>query len=146
MRLRDCILTCAVGWALAAPAAAAPGVDVLSSPWKGEWTSPKGFLYYAESHLNVGEGGAVEGHFQWTLKRSPRPSEQKKLDFTGKEFVRGRFDAVSGILTLEGYQKEDPHGILGLDKYRLLLAENGQVLTGMTWNNGSWRGIFSLTR
>ena len=54
--------------------------------------------------------------------------------------------AASRVLALEGYRKEDPLGVIGLDTYRLLLAENDLALAGMTANHGDWQGRFWATR
>jgi hypothetical protein len=96
-----------------------------ASRWAGQWTSPTGFLYLAEMRLEIGPGGAAEGAIT---------------------YVRGRYDAASRVLALEGYRKEDPLAVIGLDTYRLLLAENGLALAGMTSNHGDWQGRFWATR
>ncbi|MGH8106553.1 MAG: hypothetical protein ACREO2_09550, partial [Arenimonas sp.] len=77
---------------------------------------------------------------------SPNAEDQVKLGMTGIEFVHGKYDPASRVLTFEGISKTDPNNILGLDKYKLLLADNDNVIGGITLNNGSWRGVFSLTR
>lgn len=120
--------------------------SALAGPWKGVWSSPDGSLYHAQSHWDVKQGGSLEGHILWTLRRSPRDNEQQKIGMTGREYVRGKFDFNSKVLSMEGYRKEDPNGILGLDKYRLILTENLQVMAGPTWSHGSWKGLFFLTR
>lgn len=95
-----------------------------ASRWHGQWTSPTGFLYLAEVRLEIRADGAAEGAITWTLAHSPRESELPKLGQKGVEYVRGRYDGASRVLALEGYRKEDPLDIIGLDTYRLLLAEN----------------------
>ncbi len=114
--------------------------------WQGEWSSPRGYIYVAEMHLQDPSGGKIEGHINWTLRKSPRAHEQSKLGSTGTEFVKGSYELTSRVLTLDGYRKTDPNGVLGLDKYRLIFAENGKVLGGITWNHGSWSGQIFLTR
>ena len=121
-------------------------ISTVSGTWVGEWTSPDGFVYDASLELQAPADGAVSGQIKWTLKQSPRAQEQSKLGLTASEFVRGTFDRLCGILTLEGYEKTDPNMIIGLDKYRLLLAENHTVLGGITKHYGSWRGLFVLSR
>ena len=116
------------------------------SRWHGQWTSPTGFLYIAELQLEIRPDGAAEAAITWTLAHSPRETELPKLGQKGVEYVRGRYDVASGVLALEGYRKEDPSGILGLDTYRILLAENGWALAGMTKNHGDWQGRFWATR
>ncbi len=129
--------------------AAQDDAQAIASPagvWEGAWISPKGYLYQAKMRLQTVSGGKIEGQIDWTLRKSPRLEEQAKLGFTGVEFVRGSYDPASRVLSFDGYAKTDPDLILGLDKYRLLLAENGKALGGLTWNNGSWQGQFFATR
>jgi len=114
--------------------------------WQGEWSNPGGYIYIANMQLTAASDGSILGKIQWTLKQSPRAEEQSKLGKTGTEFVNGSYDPGSRILMLEGISKTDPDNILGLDKYKLLLADNSDVMGGITWNNGSWRGIFALSR
>lgn len=130
-------------------AAAQDDAQSIASPagtWQGAWISQSGFLYVAKMRIQTVSDGKFEGQIDWTLRKSPRPEEQTKLGMTGIEFVRGAYDPVSRVLSFEGYAKTDPDLILGLDKYRLLLAENGKALGGLTWNNGSWQGQFIATR
>lgn len=122
----------------------APGP--LAGTWEGTWLSPSGFVYLAEMRLELNSSGAVEGEIKWALTKSPRAEEQPKVGMTGTEFVRGKFDSTSNVLAIDGYRKDDPNQILGLDKYRLILAENGAALGGITWNHGSWRGLIGLSR
>jgi hypothetical protein len=114
--------------------------------WQGEWSNPDGHIYIADMQLTAASDGSVLGKIQWTLKQSPLTEEQSKLGKTGVEFVSGSYDPGSRVLTFEGISKTDPDNILGLDKYKLLLADNSNVIGGITWNNGNWRGVFSLTR
>jgi hypothetical protein len=114
--------------------------------WAGQWTSPEGFIYLAELHVETAADGSAAGQINWTLGKSPRAQEQAKLGLTGVEFVKGTYNPASRTLSLDGVSKSDPNGILGLDKYRLILAENGIVLGGITWDHGSWRGLISLVR
>lgn len=118
----------------------------LDGTWGGIWLSPSGYVYLAEMRLKVDNSGSLEGEIKWILKESPRAEEQSKLGMTGTEFVRGSFDAKNRLVSFDGYRKDDPNQILGLDKYRLILAENGIVLGGITWNHGAWTGLFSLSR
>ena len=125
---------------LAAPAQTGP------SKWQGQWTSPTGFLYLAEVALEIRPDGTAEAAITWTLAASPRESELQKLGMKGIEYVRGRFDRASGVLALEGYRKEDPGQVIGLDTYRLVLAENSRALGGITSNHGDWLGRFWAVR
>ncbi|MCP3921630.1 MAG: hypothetical protein GY714_03500 [Desulfobacterales bacterium] len=114
--------------------------------WRGEWSSPRGYIYVAEMHLKAPHNGKIEGHINWIMQRSPRAADQSKIGTSGTEFVKGTFDISSRVLSIAGYGKDDPNVILGLDKYRLLLADNDNIIGGITWNHGSWEGKFFLTR
>lgn len=114
--------------------------------WQGQWSNPTGYVYVAEMQLAADSGGNILGKIHWTLQQSPRAEEQSKLTMSGTEFVSGTYDSSSRVLTFEGISKTDPNAILGLDKYKLLLADNANVMGGITLNNGNWRGLFSLTR
>lgn len=114
--------------------------------WQGEWIDASGYLYHAQMQLTAGSGNAILGKIEWTLEKSPSADEQTKLGMTGTEFIAGTYDSASRVLTFRGVSKSDPNNILGLDEYKILLATNANVLGGITLNNGSWRGLISLTR
>ena len=118
----------------------------LHGSWSGQWSSPDGFIYLAELHLESAGNGTVKGQINWILNRSPRTEEQSKLGLTGIEFVKGTYNPANKVLSIDGYSKTDPNSILGLDKYRLILAVNGAAIGGVTWNHGSWRGLLGLRR
>ena len=70
----------------------------------------------------------------------PSAEEQGKLGLTGTEHITGSYDSDCGILTFEGYRLDDPNGILGLDKYRLVLDPDGMRVGGLTAHGGTWMG------
>ncbi len=119
---------------------------LLTSPWKGYWISPKGFLFTANVRLRIAQNNSVEGEIAWVMERSPREEDKAKLGIGATEYVRGSYDPRARILRLEGYRKDDPNQVIGLDKYHLVLADSNQVLGGITWNHGSWQGLISLAR
>ncbi len=123
------------------PAQAAGAASVAGS-WSGSWVAPEGYSYAAAMRLEMGADYGVQGQITWTLEQSPRKEERSKIGLTGIEYVRGTFDPASGVLLMEGYEKADPNAILGLDRYRLFLAENGTVIGGITWHHGEWTGLF----
>ena len=118
----------------------------VAGTWNGVWIAPEGFVYAAEMHLTVDANNTVEGYITWTLRQSPRPAEQSKIGLTGLEFVRGTYDSRCRVARLVGYRLDDPAGILGLDRYELLLARTGASLGGITWHHGPWTGQLLLTR
>jgi hypothetical protein len=117
----------------------------VAGPWRGMWKGGD-FLYEAEMTLNVSPAANVEGSIGWTLRASPRPNEASKIGMKGIEYVRGKFYPDVGLLILDGYRKDDPNGILGLDKYRLVVSPTGKILGGITQEHGDWGGQFFLTR
>jgi len=118
----------------------------LAGPWQGRWTAPEGWIYEAVINLQVGGSGATSGEINWTLRKSPRPAEQGKVGMTGVELVRGNYYANVGAFILEGYEKKDPNGILGLDKYRLVVSDNRKTMGGITRHHNAWTGQFLLSR
>jgi hypothetical protein len=140
------LATGGLGWAQTG----ADDRTVLNGKWDGVWTSvsPKdaGYVYFASFNMTVQPDNSIEGAITWTIKASPRPEEQAKIGLTGTEYVHGVYDEASKMAQFEGYKKDDPNSILSLDKYRLILAPNNQVLGGITWSNGTWQGLISLSR
>lgn len=141
------LMTClafVVGLLLAAPAAAQgfpPG------PWRGIWTGGAGaYEYQAELDFTMENSGRVEGQFTWMLVVSPRLEEQNKIGQRAVEHLEGAFDPNSGALTLRGTRVDDPHGIIGMDVYRLVVSPNGEYIAGITQDNGTWQGRIELTR
>jgi hypothetical protein len=118
----------------------------LNHRWKGTWTDSEGYLYHGKVKFEVTDEGKVEGVISWTLVKSPRLGEQSKLGRTGRESVKGSYDEKTRVLSFAGNKKDDPYSVIGLDRYRLILAENDKVIGGITWDHGTWRGLCSLVR
>ena len=118
----------------------------LSGTWQGQWTSPSGFLYAAVLTLEVSADGLARGDFNWILKRSPRPAEQSKLGMSGTEYVSGSTKTTARTVTLAGTRKDDPNNVIGLDRYKMVVSDNGRVIGGITENHGDWQGQIILTR
>lgn len=150
--LAAAIAALAVGLALVLPPARSSAqplsideIAALQGPWRGVWLSDT-FTYEAEMTLAAEPGGKVEGAIRWTLRKSPRANEQAKVGRTGVEHVRGEYHPAQGLLVVEGYRKDDPDGILGLDRYRLAVGENSRTMAGVTRDHGTWKGRFFLQR
>jgi len=123
----------------------------VDGDWNGIWTNPAGFVYSAHIILTSGPGcrtcavigdGSIQGKILWTLRKSPASNSTDLsgiTQVTATEYVRGEMKG-EGFLVLNGYQKDDPHNIIGLDQYRLAISDNGKVIGGITANNGSWTG------
>jgi len=118
----------------------------LSGTWRGQWISPPGFLYAAILTLRVGADGLATGSFAWTLMRSPRPEEQSKLGMGATEYVSGRTNTTARTVTLAGTRKDDPNGVIGLDRYKMVVSDDGRTMGGITWNHGDWQGQIILSR
>jgi hypothetical protein len=116
----------------------------LAGPWHGMWTA-SGFRYEAVMTLNVAANGDAEGAINWTLRVSPRANEASKIGMKGTEYIRGKYYPDSATFALDGYRKDDPNVILGLDKYRLVVSETRKSMGGITWHHGPWTGQFFLT-
>jgi hypothetical protein len=127
------------------PQSAAAAATGLAGSWTGFWMAPEGYFYTAAMRLETGADNSVRGQITWTLQQSPRKEESSKVGLTGIEYVRGSFDPSSGVLVIEGYEEDDPNTVIGLDRYRLVLAENGIVLGGITWHYGDWKGLIQVT-
>lgn len=129
------------------PRISEPTAIALAKTWTGTWTSESGYVYDAVFKARVDPGGAVEGRLDWTLKKAPesRTDYADKIGATGTEFVWGTFDAAGRNLDMEGYRRDDPRTVLGLDRYRLTLTEDLSEIKGATWNHGTWKAAFRLT-
>jgi hypothetical protein len=122
----------------------------IEGRWAGFWVSysveSQGFLYEAALTLAGAADNSVEGQIRWTLRNSPRASEQAKVGLSAVEFVRGSYDPGSRVLRLAGYRKDDPNGVISLDRYHLVLSDNGNVIGGITESHGSWQGVLSTIK
>jgi hypothetical protein len=69
----------------------------------------------------------------------------EKVGLTAVEYVQGSYDSNTRIINLSGVRKDDPNGLIILDKYRLSLAGDNSTLAGATVG-GKTRGQISLRR
>jgi hypothetical protein len=129
----------------------------VAGEWRGIWTSPSGFVFTADLTLSTGPGcntcaaagdGSIQGQIVWTLRKvaaNASPDYAAKVGLTGTEFVKGEMKG-DGFLVFNGYRKDDPSNIIGLDRYRLALSDDGKVIGGITYDNGPWTGQFVAVR
>ncbi len=129
----------------------------VAGEWHGIWTNPTGFVFTAELTLEAGAGcktcaatgdGSIRGKIVWTLRKVGSDASEeyaKKVGMTATEYVKGEMKG-DGFLVLNGYDKDDPNGVIGIDKYRLAISDTGQVIGGITFNNGPWTGQFIAMR
>jgi hypothetical protein len=142
------ILTAVIVLALTPAAAVAQSPITLPrlTVWDAEWRNPEGHFYTAVLRLEIQKGRWVEGALTWTLHASPRAEEQAKLGMSGVEYVRGEYHERTGLLEFEGIRLEDPHTILGSDKYQLTVDSTAMGMAGKTSHGGTWAGVFTARR
>lgn len=117
----------------------------LAGPWSGTWTGNR-FSYQAAMTLAVDPDGAVTGSINWTLRTSPNERASQLVGKSGIENVRGTYYPDSATLSLQGYSKADPSGIVELDQYLLVVSPTRQTMGGITGEHGAWSGQFYLSR
>jgi hypothetical protein len=122
-----------------------PATDVAGA-WQGRWISPSGYLFTTTLELQVAPDGMAIGTFVWVLRRSPLPEEQSKLGLAATEYLSGRFDRGAGTLVIAGTRKDDPHDVMFMDRYRLIVSGNGRTIGGLSRNLGDWDGQLFLAR
>jgi len=122
---------------LAAPSAPKAGVD---GRWTGEWNGPEGDRFTFNMDLQQSKEASVSGKIDWTLRSSR--SYQYLIGRSGIEFVCGSFEPGLRSVKLQGYEKQDPYGVIGLDVYELTLSADTQELSGRTNHHGTWGGNF----
>lgn len=128
--------------AMPPPSSASP-----AGSWSGDWSSPSGAYLTTSVILDDDGSGNVSGRIEWTLRRTNRPDKQGKVGMSATEFVRGRFDPASRVLTMAGYRKDDPNNVLVMvDNYRLTLGGDSRSLTGKAKNGGSWNATMKLSK
>ena len=115
--------------------------------WSGDWTAPSGAYLNVVFTLNDDGNGRVNGQINWTLRRTTRPDKMSKIGMSATEYVNGNFDPVTRKLSLQGYRKDDPNGVLVmLDQYRLTLSSDENRLSGSAKNGGKWNARINATR
>jgi hypothetical protein len=62
------------------------------------------------------------------------------------EYVSGRTNTTARTVTLAGTRKDDPNEVIGLDRYKMVVSDDGRVMGGITWNHGDWMGQIILRR
>jgi hypothetical protein len=96
--------------------------------------------------LAVGVDGTVDGSIKWTLRASPNERASQLIGQSGIENVRGTYYPDSGSLSLQGYSKADPNGVVELDQYLLVVSPTRMTMGGITGEHGAWNGQFFLAR
>lgn len=142
------IMLLAMGLAFATPALAEPVTAeqqlVVEKSWTGTWTGGGGYIYSGVLTLSVGDDGAVDGAIAWTLRRVPPTNDQSRVGESAVESVSGAYSPTLGAIALQGYAASD-ETLIGLDLYRLVLAEDGSRIVGITEAGGGWDGRIEFT-
>lgn len=113
--------------------------------FKGTWTKINTTYVFEFDLILKHQGNKVEGYFIWKVIQLDENSSFSKnhykdrIGLTGKEFIRGSWYPSTNSYKFQGYRKEDPHQIIGLDYYELQLDEFDDI-GGKTSTAGSWLG------
>ncbi len=118
----------------------------MSGVWTGQWTSPKGFVYAATLDIQIRQDGFANGSLTWVLKQSPRAEDRARVGKTAIEYVSGRTNMTARTMTLAGTRKDDPENLIELDRYKMVISDDGRVMGGLSLNRGDWLGQIVLTR
>ena len=123
-----------------------PAADrhALEKEWEGRFGDDSS-EFAARLKIVVHNDGAVEGKIFWKLLKHTAEARKPLIGKEGIEYVWGTYDPAKRLLAIDGYRREDPFVMLGLDRYRLTLGDEGIRLKGTTWNHGANDGKFSLT-
>ena len=115
----------------------------------GTWTKVlTTYEFDFELYLTVDAKNEVKGFFVWKVINYDKYNKSSieyyadKLGLTAKEYVRGTYNPIRRELIMQGYKKDDPHSIIGIDTYKLEIDESGNI-GGTTKANGTWMGIIN---
>lgn len=125
-----------------------PPINANQTPagnWSGELTYPSGSTFSARCSLTKSDDGQVSGQIVWTLLRTTNPNKMGMIGQSATEFVRGTYEPATRTTSVNGYSKSDAIGLIILDKYRLVVSEDGKNLAGYSYG-GKARARFSLRR
>jgi hypothetical protein len=117
--------------------------------YKGEWTTKnKADLFTGIFKIEIKNDGTVNAEMVWTYLATDSAVKEVVNMYKGKkgksgiEYATGNFSANTNDIYFEGKEKDDPHVILGFDKYHLKLAANQQAIYGTTETAGTNEGLF----
>jgi hypothetical protein len=91
------------------------------------------YEYTSILHLVINDGN-VTGNQIWKAVQSPLPS----VGNVAVEYLAGTYNHESRLLEMSGTHKDDPKGIIALDKYQLTLSKDSLSLSGKTLADGNW--------
>lgn len=108
-----------------------PASAIATGNWDGEWSDSKG-TFSCELKLVQDSQNKMSGSIVWTLRKTRLAGFQKRIGLSGIEHVTGTFQQSERLLNLRGYRKNDPHVLIALDRYRLVLSPDGSTLAGQS--------------
>lgn len=118
-----------------------------------EWTKKnKQDLFTGICKIETDQQHVIIGEIIWRYWAIDSTDQDMTDMYKGKkgkmgiEFIEGNYFSNSHDVIFEGKDKNDPFGILGLDKYSLKLSANKQVLYGTTATEGTNSGLFYATK
>lgn len=116
--------------------------------FSGEWSILNQHnLFTGLFKIEIKNDGTAKAELLWTYLATDSTSHDMldlykgKKRMSGIEYATGNFSEATNDLYLEGTEKNDPHVILGLDKYHLKLAANKQFIYGSTETEGTNEGL-----
>ena len=118
----------------------------LNGKWTGEWTNDAGYKYNCKLFLNGDTWNYLAGSISWTLIKSPKSSDNEKLNRSAVEYITGKYEPTKNKIFLSGFDESDYFGIIGLDEYEMSLSNDKMQLEGKTKNGGNWKGVIKTTK
>ena len=119
-----------------------------TSYYKGEWTTKNKYdLFTGIFKIEIKKDGTANAELLWIYQATDSSNQEMVNLYNGKkgksgiEYATGNFAANTNDLYFEGKEKDDPHVILGVDKYHLKLAANKQAIYGYTETGGTNEGL-----
>lgn len=117
--------------------------------YKAEWTMKnKQDLFTGICKIETDQQHVIKGEIIWrywavdSTDQAMMDMYKEKKGKMGIEFIEGNYFSNSHDVIFEGKAKNDPFGILGMDKYSLKLSADKQVLYGTTATEGTNSGLF----
>ena len=103
-----------------------------SGNWSGDWNSWGSYRtnFTAQMDLTDDGAGKLSGQIVWHLQSSNNPKKIGKVGASATEYVQGVYNSATRSVSLRGVRIDDPNGIVILDRYNLILAENNLTMSG----------------
>lgn len=115
----------------------------IEGKWNCTWTKNE-WKFKCQMELIV-NNNEVSGNMKWQALKWPKNADDyynKKADKTAIEYVRGNYNESTKELKLQGYEKDDPYEIIGLDTYKLILKNKKTLQGSSKTNENNWKGVF----